>query len=935
MLSEMKIKSDVIVLGETKLKTNFPVNLYHLNGYKMHHCSRKSKISGGGLLVYVKKEIIVNEVVKSSSSHEKIKLKIKIEGIDLCLLSYYRQPLSSALKPFMDDLEDELRRTDTKMIIIGDVNINAKPDSSDSADYINLLTSYDMIIKNVHQTRNASGRIIDHLASNFDTNMKIRNFTITNSISDHNAILTQLTNWKSSNSVRLVKFERTNFNALRQHFKSFTNTSSILNNNDPDEISNALINAIDNSLKKSTKTVKYKIKSDLSICHWYNEHIIRAIKLKDTAARKWRRNKSSNYFKLKLRSASRRLRQIIKIEKQKYISRCAEEKNPKKLWRNLNEILGRSIKDEIRTIKVMDKMVHTDLEMSNAFNNFFVDSIKSLSCSLHDCLQRPQLHMIQSSMVLESTDDNEVLSVINGLKSSAAPGIDGISTKHIKELRFIIAPFFTHLVNKIFETGTFPKNLKTAIVIPINKSGDSTNLADYRPISILPVASKIIEKIMLNRLIDYTNHHLNIIYPYQFGFRSKCNAEIAALELTDFIRTSINDKKVVSAVMMDIRRAFDAVNIERLLDSLQHLGIRNNALKLLESFLLDRCQVVRINDSYSNKISFSQGVVQGSILGPWLFVLFINHISNLKLNGKLILFADDCVLINTHERNEPIEEKIRSDMKSIINFLNYQKLTLNADKTFFMIFRSSNMKLSIPDEILIKNENNDVIKISGAYVIKRATKIKYLGLFLDETLSFSDHIKHVETKLSSASGILWKLRRQLPQHIKKKIYQSLFETHLSYMINVWGTASDDAIKYLQVIQNRALRNVYDLDRMYNRVDMYKNQVDGCLPLRGLLFQKLAVFILNILSRNIHSNMQFERTGDGRTRDKKSLKLSKAKTMYGRKSVKYMGVKIYNSLPQEIKTARHIYSAKWLIKAHIRETSILDSCFNGQFLQKFT
>lgn len=182
-------------------------------------------------------------------------------------------------------------------------------------------------------------------------------------------------------------------------------------------------------------------------------------------------------------------------------------------------------------------------------------------------------------------------------------------------------------------TSSFPQSLKLAVVVLINKSQDYTNINDYRPISMLPVFSKIIEKCLLTRLKNFT-HNLNIIYNRQYGFRKRSNTEIAATELIDYIRIAIDDGKKLSAVFLDIRRAFDAVDIERLIQSLECLSIRDKPLQLISSFLSDRRQVVRIDSVKSTELTFSQGVVQGSMLGPCLFVLLFNQISNLNLNGN-------------------------------------------------------------------------------------------------------------------------------------------------------------------------------------------------------------------------------------------------------------------------------------------------------------
>lgn len=204
LLRDMKFKCDLVVLGETKLKQQ-QSNLYNINGYNKYSCCRHSEHCGGGLLVYAKKDLKINqnEIVKSTTSFEKLKLPISLNGTTVNVICYYRPPVSNTTQSFMDDLEHELA-SNSKMVIVGDVNYNSTPDNVESANYINLLSSYNVNILNLHATRNVSGRVIDHFASNLDADSMVRNFTVTNGISDHNLIVTQLCKWKPQHSTRFA-----------------------------------------------------------------------------------------------------------------------------------------------------------------------------------------------------------------------------------------------------------------------------------------------------------------------------------------------------------------------------------------------------------------------------------------------------------------------------------------------------------------------------------------------------------------------------------------------------------------------------------------------------------------------------------------------------------------------------------------------------------
>lgn len=933
LLLKMTFQSDIILLGETKLKQRS--NLYHLNGYTMHFCCRLSDHCGGGLILYVRNGLPVTDVVKSTSCFEKIKIKLQVMHTTIQILAYYRPPVPASVNPFLLDLEDELCSTSDKVILIGDVNLNAFTDTPDSSKYVSLLTSYDLSILNRHATRNDSGRVIDHLATNLEHEHVLRNFTITNRVSDHNIVISQFPTLKSVPISRTITLSRTNYDKMRQLFESSVQSAHILQSGDPEEITTTLTDCIKNALRDSTTSIKIKVKNCHKLRPWFNAKVLLAIHKKEKAINRWKKNRRNMHLKSLMKLMSTRLKLIIKQEKIKYIAQKVSEKDPKKLWRNINEIIGRKKKSEITSLSVNGTSITEPVAMCQVFNEFFVDSISALNSSLKECSVPPKLTRIPKTIFWEDTDEYEIAGIIRQLKSSAAPGIDGIKATHLKTLDTLVVPFLTHLVNRIFETSKFPSSLKLAVVVPINKSSDVTNVKDYRPISILPVFSKIIERCILNRIEKFTHDHLGIIYRRQYGFRKKCNTEIAAVELVDAIRTAIDKKKKLSAVFLDLRRAFDAVDVNRLLESLECLGIRQKPLDLVRSFLNNRRQIVRLGEARSPELSFTQGVVQGSMLGPCLFVLFINHISNLQLNGQLYIYADDCVLLNTHSTDESVDEKIRRDLVQIINFLNYQKLILNTDKTFFMVFKSCKLKTDDPQEIVVRSLVTDSVQIDGDFVLKRTDEFKYLGLILDESLKFDRHIAYVAGKTSSASGILWKLRHQLPQHIKKLIYQTLLETHLLYMLTVWGCASDELMKPLQIIQNRALRNVYNLDRLLNREVMYFRHVENCLPLRCLHFLKSSSFVYDCMNHKIHTNISFSVLPMRTNRREPQLSLSRVRTMHGRKCLSFMTAKIYNNVPHDIKLLRTSAAFRWALKCHLRSQSSLSIAFNGEYLDRFT
>ena len=231
-LAQIKFSCDIIVLSETKLKTKFPSNIYHLNGYDKYCCCRDAKNSGGGLLVFIKKEIFIKLFSKSSTTFEKIKMVIHINDTDYKILCYYRNPIYQSLEPFLTDIECELQES-MKTIIIGDINLDANADNKDSKRYMSILKSYSYEVTNTIQTRNESNRIIDHLAVNFTERNNIANYTIHNRLSDHNAIITDICNLSYKRKAKIVEKVTNNWIKFRETFITLSMDSNVLEMSKP------------------------------------------------------------------------------------------------------------------------------------------------------------------------------------------------------------------------------------------------------------------------------------------------------------------------------------------------------------------------------------------------------------------------------------------------------------------------------------------------------------------------------------------------------------------------------------------------------------------------------------------------------------------------------------------------------------------------------
>jgi len=371
-------------------------------------------------------------------------------------------------------------------------------------------------------------------------------------------------------------------------------------------------------------------------------------------------------------------------------------------------------------------------------------------------------------------------------------------------------PILEHLFNLSFTTKTVPDKLKIAKIIAIfKKQLDEERLipGNYRPISLLSIINKLLGKLMYTRLISFINKH-KILYKYQFGFRKKHSTTIAIIEITDNIIKELEEGKCSAGIFIDFQKAFDTVDHNILISKLDHYGIRGPVLEWLKSYITNRQQYAYVNGKESKLQHITCGVPQGSVLGPLLFLIYSNDIGNCT-DSMIRLFADDTNgFVNSHDYPS-LKKAIISTLKEIFTWCSDNKLSINMDKTCYSIFHKPNQKIP-------KLLNN--IKINGN-IIKREESTKYLGILLDETLSYKNHINDLTTKLVNSFKIV---KHYVPVNNRILLFEAYFNSKIQYGIELYGSANQTLIKKLQVKQNRAIKTLFNLDFLTPTKQMHKD-----------------------------------------------------------------------------------------------------------------
>ena len=449
-------------------------------------------------------------------------------------------------------------------------------------------------------------------------------------------------------------------------------------------------------------------------------------------------------------------------------------------------------------------------------------------------------------------------------------------------------------------TGIVPESMKKAKVLPIFKnSGDKHVFKNYRPVSLLPVLSKVLERVVYDRLNNFLKKHM-VLAISQYGFQENLSTELAMLELQDRLTDILSNKQRCVGIFMDLSKAFDTLDHKILIQKLQQCGIRGIALQWFISYLNNRSQFVSINGTNSDTLSLSCGVPQGSILGPLLFLVYINDLANIITSGAPILFADDTNCIYMANNYEDLETNINRELSLISDWFRANKLALNESKTKYIIFHT---------RFSPKPPDNFTLILNGQ-TLERVHDTKFLGVFVQENMLWDIHISHIGNKLSKITAVLSRLKHQLPRSVLRTIYNSLFSPYALYGLSVWGSSPTSHLDRIIKLQKKAVRHVANAKYNSHTAPLFKSLkilkvLDSYKVQCCKIYNKKRMGILH----SYHGSRLISRTSQQQmtTRQANDIIIEKHMSQLNRHSLNYKIGSVWNYLPVEIKN--HPYQSE--------------------------
>jgi len=590
-----------------------------------------------------------------------------------------------------------------------------------------------------------------------------------------------------------------------------------------------------------------------------------------------------------------------------------------KLWQVLKDIIGKS-NDKTSSIsdqfKINGALENDPTKIANGFCSFYTGLGKNLAAKIPIVNKKYSDYLperSEKSFFIAPTNEFEIYKIIGNLKPKKSASDDGISNLLIKKLREVIVIPLTIIINKTIETGIVPDIFKVAKIIPIYKSKQKDLFINYRPISILPSFSKIMEKILHKRLYQFINSN-NMLYASQYGFRSKHSTGHAISEFYTKTLLNFENKLQTLSTFLDLSKAFDTIDHKILLSKLLNYGIRGKALDWFESYLNNRFQYVNYKNTESNKQKIEYGVPQGSVLGPLLFILYINDLPTVLKHSKAIIFADDTTIYTSSNDKNVLYENMNIDLNNLATWFNSNKLSLNLDKTNSMLLNPKRFKSS--------DQNLNILQIDN-HIIKPKTDIKFLGIIINEHLDWTNNLKTTTSKLSKSVYVLNKVKNFLPTHTSthtmKTLYNSFFLTHINYALLVWGP--NLMVKQLNLItklQKKAVRAVKNSSYNAHTNPLFKEL--ELMKFSDIIDLNIAKFVFQFKSNSLplllmETYMHNDQIHDHNTRNRTNPRPPLAKLSVFKNSFIGKGPGLWYNLHQNLKNCGSIkkFSKEYKVK----------------------
>ena len=801
---------------------------------------------------------------------------------------------------------------------MGDINRDLLQDNI-KRTWLEYMESFGLhqIIESPTRVTNHSRTLIDHIYCNTPNNVLCVNVPNLG-LSDHFPIFVT----RKINSLSSVK--NSHFTITYRSFKKF-NEEEFCNDlqsipwdiikmfddtNDAVETwSSLFLDVVNKHLPLKQHRVKRKQQPK-----WITGEIIDAIKTRD-------RYKSIN-DDTQYRIWRNKVCSMIKHSKKHQYSEILNENfnNPASVWKLFKEMGASKQKDcsNIFSLKINNQMVENPKDIADEFNQYFVKVASKIKEPIVPC-EFDKLQQFCNAKIPSDThfsipkiSHEKVEKFLRNINLTKATGSDNIGPRLLKIAAPFISDSITYICNQSIINSIFPDKWKEGKVRPLHKNGPRDDTNNYRPISVLPVISKLLEKHVHDSLMSFMISY-NVLHSTQSGFRPNYSCETALLQMINKFHQAINNGQIIGMVMVDFRKAFDLVDHTLLLKKLKHYKICGDTLQWFSSYLLNRKQKVVMNNVESSTADLECGVPQGSILGPLLFLMFINDLPLYTNNVFTDLYADDTTLYVTGHSQYSVQENLQLALQKLSVWCKHNGMLLNTEKTKLMLITTPQKRLHLQYNILHLTYNNEILK--------NIENDKVLGVHIDNNLTWTVHTEFIAKKIASNLWLLSKLKEYLSTEHRVQFYKTYIQPHIDYCSTVWGGTSHSNLNRIYRLQKRAVKIILNYE--YNDIASSMNDLK-IMNIYERIFLRKAKFMFKISKAITPSyiNVMFslrpinETIQSLRSVNTSSFQIPRPQKEIFKQSLIYSGPIIWNNLPDSLKNLETVNSfhnncIKWM------------------------
>ena len=929
-LTELKtivsnIETDVIALQEI---WNPHAGYVSINNYHKIEMKKREKKRGGGVALYIKKDIKYELHKKLNEINlEKIELiaaTLKLNEGNVIVISIYRPP-DSDIKLTIKDLDKILIATgENKTVICGDLNIDTATTNNQETVYLNKLREHSMTQHITAYTRitNKTNSTIDHIISNIK---KISCLTTHHTLADHQGIITS---WGAKTTTNNNEPPREN-ETKRVHYKKSANNIQKVNWNNWTQINkksdlNKLYDSFHNTILNCIVYENCKRKKNEPKMPYITKTILEQGKTVKKARKKFikkRTETNENEYKALKREYNKTLRKAKNDYYQKELKKAG--KDSKKVWLCINKLIGRNTNKEPSNEIIHDnKTITNNDEVANIFCEFFrTAAINKINDSQKNQENKYDFNTFldpndkqTNTLTFKNINKENTWRIIKSINPKKSSGFDGIPSKLIHISAAALVTPLNAIINKGFESGNFPKTLKLAKINPIDKKKGEKTPENHRPLSQLSGFSKILEKAINEQLRNHIRN--NYDDRYQLAYKKAHSTSHAIILTRHIVEQKLTKKMYVALILLDLTLAFDTIETNEILPAkLKHYGADPLATNLLKEFFTKRSHFVEWNNTKSKTMTLhDHSVVQGSCLGAPIFNLYTQDLQKISNDSDTIMFADDTNLIISSDNPHDLIKKANNVLEKINQYMIANKLLVNESKSAFMLFKPKGKKEPA-------NLSQMIIKETE---IKRVSHARYLGIIIDDKMNFKEQFIKLNKKLKETVNALIAVRLSLNYRAKIQLYHSFFESHLKYAsVTYFDKLNKKQTEILSKLQKKAIRLVFNAKMRSHTGKLLKlaeitpiDKIYKCETLKFVFKYK------NELTKNeqpkalseIFNNVTINR----KTRQSININKIQIKKEYKKDQAAYSLITTWNESENDLKNSGNLWSLKRQLKENIKD-----------------